>query len=321
MDAASISAEVKAAFVDIVSKDTERQRAAIERIYDPDCRLQNSYLVLQGRDEIVRSYAALASNNVDLVVRVETVTYDAPQQTCMADVQQVMHPKALGGIVSVNMHYIIKLQLEAAEDGLMRITSHLEIPVAQDMLSQMPIVGSWYDNSLRNAVGQISIAGTNLLEYTGLLDLVPVAVQKTRQAAGAVRQRAGQLASSATRAGGYALEATGVPSLVGGVVSVAADYAKWGAASLIEEGRGEHIDCYSPTCRPGKLCYSPTCPRGRSHAWLSRGALQDIVKGAYTGAAKQVGFLKPHPHAAGDRPDVPDPAAVAAAPADAKLKK
>ncbi|KAI8924749.1 hypothetical protein BC831DRAFT_463909, partial [Entophlyctis helioformis] len=305
MDIANIQTEIRTALADIISKDTAKQRIAIERIYDAECRLQNPYLVLQGREEIIRSFGSLAASNTDILVRVLTVTYDASQQTCIADVHQVIRPKALGGVISIKMHHILKLQLEPSENGLYRIVDHHEIYVAQDMISQVPIIGGFYDQSLRNAVGQISMAGTSLLDYTGILDFVPAAVQKTVGAASAVRQKAGQIAGSVTHAGGRVIEATGVPSLIGGVVAVAADYAKWGAASLIEEGRGDHIDCYSPTCRPGKICYSPTCPRGRSYTWVSSQSIQDIIKGAYTGASKQV-FFRTHSHDKHlDRPGTP----------------
>ena len=68
--------------------------------------------------------------------------------------------------MSVNMHFFLKLQLEKLdEDGMYLIVDHSEIHVAQDLISQMPIVGSWYDSTIRNAVGQASMAGTSLLEY------------------------------------------------------------------------------------------------------------------------------------------------------------
>ena len=205
----------------------------------------------------------------------------------MADMRQVLRPKALGGVMSINMHYILKLQLECSkEDGLYRIVNHVEIHAAQDMLSQVPILGNFYDHSLRNAVGQISLAGTSLLEYTGLLDLLPAAVAKTKETAASVRNGVGQLANNASGAAGNAFEKTGVNSLF----HVAAGYVKWGASALLEEGRGEHVDCYSPTCRPGQTCYSPTCVRGQSYEWLSKDTVSDIIKGAYSTASKRTFF-------------------------------
>jgi hypothetical protein len=54
------------------------------------------------------------------------------------------------------MHYILKLQLEASDDGLYRIVNHTEIHAAQDMLTQVPVIGGFYENSLRNAIGLIT---------------------------------------------------------------------------------------------------------------------------------------------------------------------
>lgn len=185
------------------------------------------------------------------------------------------------------MHYIMKLQVEPGDDGLFRIADHDEVHVAQDLISQMPILGSWYDSTIRNAVGQISIAGTSLLEYSGFLDFAPRAVDATKSGAASVYGSVGSLSSRVVRLGGSVLNATGVPSLIGGL----AGYAKWGAARLIESGKDAKIDCYSPSCSPGLICYSPTCPRSRSYAFLSRGAIQDVIKGVYTGTTKT--FFRP----------------------------
>ncbi|KAI8907863.1 hypothetical protein EDD86DRAFT_208333 [Gorgonomyces haynaldii] len=227
---------------------------------------------------------------MDLFFTVDTVTFDKNSQTVMADVRQVLRPKALGGVMSVNMHYILKLQLEQGDNGLYKIVNHLEIHAAQDMISQVPIIGNFYDQSLRNAVGQISLAGSSLLEYTGVLDMLPKAVEKTKGAASALSRGVGSLASGATGIAGSALERTGVSSLL----NYAAGYAKYYGSIMIEEGRGEHVDCYVPTCRPGLLCYSPTCPRGKSYQWMTRDAISDIVKGAYSTAAKRAPFLSTH---------------------------
>ncbi len=67
--------------------------------------------------------------------------------------------------MTIRMHIILKLQLEQGDDGLYRIVNQSEIPVAQDLISQMPILGGWYDSTIRNAVGQISMAGSAVLEW------------------------------------------------------------------------------------------------------------------------------------------------------------
>lgn len=116
--------------------------------------------------------------------------------------------------MSIHMAYILKLQLEKCDDGKYRIVDHREIPVAQDLISQMPIVGGWYESTIRNAVGQISIAGSSMLEYTGFLDFAPRAVDATKSTASSLKSRAGNLVSSATRLGGSALAATGVSGVI-----------------------------------------------------------------------------------------------------------
>jgi hypothetical protein len=188
--------------------------------------------------------------------------------------------------MSISMHYFIKLQVEESEDGLYRIVDHHETHVTQDLISQMPILGSWYNTTIRNAMGQFSLAGTNLLEFSGFLEFAPRAVDVTKQTASSISRKIGRISSKVFGIGGDALEKTGVPGLVNGL----AGYVKWGAASLIEEGKQEKIDCYSPSCIPGTICYSPTCPRGRSYQWISRDAITSVIKGAYSGTKKSSFF-------------------------------
>lgn len=94
MDGSKLSSEVKRFFAAILSTDQRLQREAIEAIYDESCHLETPYLVLQGREEIVRSYGTLATNNMELVARVTSASYDSDEQTCMADVVQTIRPKA-----------------------------------------------------------------------------------------------------------------------------------------------------------------------------------------------------------------------------------
>jgi hypothetical protein len=65
--------------------------------------------------------------------------------------------------MSISMHYFMKLQVEESDDGLYRIVDHHETHVTQDLISQMPILGGWYNSTIRNAVGQISLAGTSVM--------------------------------------------------------------------------------------------------------------------------------------------------------------
>lgn len=50
MDIQSINSDVKTAFLTILSVNEKDQEKAISRLYDVDCRLENSYLILQGRE-------------------------------------------------------------------------------------------------------------------------------------------------------------------------------------------------------------------------------------------------------------------------------
>jgi hypothetical protein len=92
---------------------------------------------------------------------------------------------------------------------------------------------------------------------------------------------------------------TGVPGFVSSIYQNVSHYVKdasvatkTGAFKLIESGRGEKIDCYSPSCAAGQLCYVPTCPRGMNISFLSKAAVQDIIKGVYLGVGHKTGFLR-----------------------------
>ena len=50
MDIESINSDVKTAFLTILSINEKDQEKEISRLYDVDCRLENSYLILQGRE-------------------------------------------------------------------------------------------------------------------------------------------------------------------------------------------------------------------------------------------------------------------------------
>ncbi|KAJ3327442.1 hypothetical protein HDU76_011794 [Blyttiomyces sp. JEL0837] len=309
MDPQDIPSQLREVLKTMITTDTITMRETIIKYYDQDCRLQNPYMILNGREEIIRSYNALASSNMDLKIEIDTITFDKDSQTAMVDMLQFSQPKALGGLVPLKIHQILKLQLESSIENpsLLVIAQHHEVHVAQDYLAQLPIVGGFYDNGLRSALGQITIAGSGILNSTGLLDMVPWAVDRVGKAASATKQKAGEVVGTATSIAKSTVAATGVPTLISAVaevggrwVSVAKDAASWvaeeargTAASLIEEGKGVRIDCYSPTCRPGLVCYSPTCLRGKSLTVnMNVDNLQSIVKGMYIEGGKRTGLLK-----------------------------
>ncbi len=53
MDVENINKDLKAAFLNILSINETEQEKAILAVYDPDCRLENSYLILQGREGVL----------------------------------------------------------------------------------------------------------------------------------------------------------------------------------------------------------------------------------------------------------------------------
>ncbi|TPX57338.1 hypothetical protein PhCBS80983_g03910 [Powellomyces hirtus] len=304
MNVDHIESHLKALFKGVLNKDTVIQRQTIERAYFPEARLQNPYLVRikRGPPEAAPTYGQ----------RLKVfVAYDDSTQSATVSIFQTIKPKALGGIMAITTHQQLQLQLERDSDrgSMLRIVDHAEKHIAQDIIKQMPIFGKWYEHGIRTAVGQISMAGTSVLNATGLLDLVPAAVRVGTDTATAVKIKATRIGSRVAEVAAPAWEATGVTPLVRDVYGLtnravgwatsttrgAAQMTRSAAARLIEDGRGDHVDCYSPTCKPGQNCYSPTCPRGKHIAELSVEMVGDIVKGAYQGVGRlSTGFLKPH---------------------------
>ena len=288
---------IKESFTDILSMDLVKQQRAIEKIYECECQLQNPYMVLHGKQEIITSYKSLITTNMDLNVIIHSVSFDPVQQVVLMDLLQFIRPKALGGLFTISIHQFLKLQLESNQD-LFYIVNHNEVHSAQNFISQMPIVGSWYDGSLREAMGQISMAGSSFMEHVGLLDLVPNVVKRTQETAESVLKSAEHLTNKAVSIGSSALNKTGVSFIMSSMYASASEIlkdakqsVKWGASSLLESGRGDSIDCYSSSCSPGQLCYSPTCPRGKTISFVSKSAIQDIIRGMYLGVGNRTNGL------------------------------
>ena len=273
MDEESLQAELREALAGILTMDVNLMHKTIERCYDNDCVLQNPFMILNGRDEIIRSYEVLISANIDMAVEVNTITYDSASLIAMVDLFHFSNPKALGGLVPLKIHQILKLQLEAVDvppvsalykstttlsDSTLEtktknskrklvVVNHNEIHVAQTHLSQLPVVGNLYDTGIRSALGQLTLAGGGILEYTGVLDIVPWAVSKVGRAAHVAGEAAGAVVGGAKAT----VRATGVPSLVGRVIGAGgwavgkaqttmgwvADEARDTAATFIESGK------------------------------------------------------------------------------------
>ncbi|TPX58563.1 hypothetical protein SpCBS45565_g07961 [Spizellomyces sp. 'palustris'] len=303
MNPAHIQAHIRALFQGILNKDTVIQRQTIERAYFPDATLQNPYLVLSNRDQIIRSYAGLSNSCTEVLGIVKDIEYHPDTQIVRLTVVQTIKPKALGGVLAISTTQVLSLQLEFSAENSLQIVSHDEHHIAQDIIKQMPLIGKYYETSIRTALGHLTLAGTSVLNATGILDLFPAAVRVSSDTASAMRKKASRITNDIALP---ALEATGVTPLVRDAFQLTQNAMGWatenarGAASLtrstavklIEEGRGG-VDCYSPTCKPGQICYSSTCPRGKTYQMLSVDAVADIVKGVYQGVQKSTtGLLK-----------------------------
>ncbi|KAJ3195527.1 hypothetical protein HK101_011891 [Irineochytrium annulatum] len=299
--------DLRRVLTELITTDQAQIQATIDAYYDDDCKLQNPYMILNGKEEILRSYYALSSSNMDLRSTIDTITYDAASQTAMVDMIQFSSPKALGGLVPIKIHQVLKLQLESAvsNPNLLVIANHHEIHVTQDYIAQLPIVGGFYDTTLRGALGQLTLAGSAVLNYTGLMDAVPKGVSLVKGAVGATRAKVGEVYRGTMALTGAVAHATGVDRVidasfaaVGGIrstVNWAVEGGRDAAASLIEEGKGVVVDCYSPTCKAGVTCYSPTCPRGRTlTVGLTMENVGSIVKGMYLEGGKRTGLFKAH---------------------------
>ncbi len=67
------------------------------------------------------------------MIKVLILAYDHTQQIAMIDLRQNLLPKALGGLMTISTHQILKLQLEADSKGKLWIVHHSEIHSAQGM--------------------------------------------------------------------------------------------------------------------------------------------------------------------------------------------
>lgn len=157
------------------------------------------------------------------------------------DLQEVINPKALGGILPIKIHQVIKLQLEssAASGGTLDsrylyITDHHEVHTVQEYISRIPVVGSWYDGSIREAMGskfesfffttagtpylssfiphfstELMLTGSSLLDATGIMDYVPGVVSSALGVASSAATRVGEVAEGALAVTHRAADATG----------------------------------------------------------------------------------------------------------------
>ncbi|KAJ3204472.1 hypothetical protein HDU82_005804 [Entophlyctis luteolus] len=187
MDSSNVPTQLKALFSVLLSTNAAASAAAITAHYDRNARLTNPYLVglLNGRDEIVKSYASLIAANLDIDGQINSIQYDPATQKATLSLIQISQPKALGGLIPVRINQTLELQLEATDPtdrSKLYIVLHTEKHTAQEYLSQLPVLGDFYETQLRSAVGQLTLAGGEVLEKYHVLDAVPVAVDKAKSA-------------------------------------------------------------------------------------------------------------------------------------------
>ncbi|KAJ3012581.1 UNVERIFIED_CONTAM: hypothetical protein HDU68_001123 [Siphonaria sp. JEL0065] len=194
--------QLKALFGSLLSPDASGSAAAINTYYDKEAKLTNPYLLLNGRDDIIKSYATLVASNMDLDCQIDSVVYDPSTQKATIQLVQISQPKALGGLVPIRINQTIDLQLEATDANAPQklfIVSHSEKHFAQEYLSHLPVVGGFYETQLRSAVGQLTLAGGEVLEKYKVLDAVPVAVDKAKNAVESATKTVTDMSRTATQ--------------------------------------------------------------------------------------------------------------------------
>jgi ketosteroid isomerase-like protein len=101
MDPASVQQQVELYFLQIITIFTAKQAETVDAIYDNDAIMTSPYMNLTGKSEILRGYQALSANNVELFIKFDSVTFDKQSLKVMAEIQQSLRPKALGGLMTI----------------------------------------------------------------------------------------------------------------------------------------------------------------------------------------------------------------------------
>jgi hypothetical protein len=73
MNPESIEASTAEMLTSMYSLDQGKQKAAILAYFDKECRLQNPYLILSTREEIMRLFSSLANQNLALSAEFESI--------------------------------------------------------------------------------------------------------------------------------------------------------------------------------------------------------------------------------------------------------
>jgi hypothetical protein len=260
---------------------------------DPHCRLENPYLMLLNRKDIAQLFSTMAVQASHMSMEIVSMDYLPQTQTAVAYMKLSFAPKAIGGLVSLRIHQTVHLQLEYNDERLLVITDHKELHTAEEFLSHLPLVGQFYDQSVRSAVGQLALYGGSLLNSSGVSDWVPPAFNWTRNVLGNMaaltRSSAYLLGLQHVLEGAEQLGQSMVDSAVN-VSEVAVSKTKEfthsaliRTAMWVEDNDGFEIQCYVPSCEPGLKCYSPSCPRSRPFAGLSS---RDLIRTFYKTISK-----------------------------------
>jgi len=251
MDPKSIEQSITEMLIDMHSLDISKQKLAIETYYDKDCRLENPYMILSTRKEIESLFSSLANQNTELAAAIDSIAYDSVQQIATVNLQETINMKALGGLLPIKIHQVIKLQLETSDDvekGVsLFVTDHKEQHFAQEYISRVPIIGSWYDSTIREAMGKIVLTGSSIIDATGVLNYVPSYVESAIRAAVATRSTVAGVAGEAYAVGHSFIDSTGsrVGQVVGDVTGVGLRIANATGVSSLLSSAGSAVNTVS----------------------------------------------------------------------------
>ena len=273
---------------------------------DKECRFENPYLILQGIEEVKNGFDHFVDQSTDISISVKSVLYSFEKQLVGVKLDICFRPKALGGLLPVRISQTLKLQLEyndpeePMDKSKLIIVEHQEVHKAEEILSQVPIIGQVYDQPFRTTMGKIALTSGSLMSSTRVMDVVPAAVDTAALAAKYTRSSIFNITSSALNVTRSVCYIIGLSSVIKSAETLAtsvyqqvtdmtestmnqarhiANRARSKTATWVEESKNIEIDCYSTSCAPGFQCYSPTCYRNQRMGGLNA---KDMVRAFYS---------------------------------------